>query len=354
MDQLLPLLESFQSLMRDAVEYFGQTFPLVQSFWQDGYQRYLRKMKVPKYPHPTKPRRHFHLSAVDHLLAESQPSLVWNLCTGNINTIVPVLERWASAGQVWLNVDLLAELQEYNTQALERRWGVTRERWGSLTHVVRWGGLTVVNLQGTVEDFVTAYTKAGLDTFAQRQVLVCVDGFPNTALDPSALDSWWRSVKALLGSSMKGWYYTWLNAESLATKFAFYYDVAVQKHNHPLHWLEATPLQASPDQSSLRVGTKPIVSPLNPDTYSFLKANQPSDWVGWVFRFYTDDDMEDLAYQACYLLPSAVERWVNLGGQSKVGRQLTSYDTLGQQLRLGDCSAEEGGFVKILPVWAVT
>jgi len=271
-------------------------------------------MKLPSVSNSKNPRRHFHLSAVQYLLNQCQPQIVWNLCPGNIRTLLPALENWirntpSTRPLLWINIDLLPELQSFNTQVLEQHWGVQKTTWGKISHIIPYQQLKIINFQGTFETFPQLFQSIQLDQLSSQQIFICVDGFSNAVKSPHSFFSWWKEFQTFLASFFQGWYFTWLNALTLDTKFAFYYQVTVQKHRQPIQWVEATGLESTDilerkGVANFRINSQTIVLPLITTTFQKIQHQSPANTMGWIFRFFKDPNLQELVYQATYLDPA--------------------------------------------------
>ncbi|MHA2364346.1 MAG: hypothetical protein ACXAC7_10345 [Candidatus Hodarchaeales archaeon] len=369
----LTSLDNFQTHYSELIEQYEKKNPKVLQFWQDSYNHYIKKIKIPVFPAIKNPRRNFHLSAVNYLLKKIQPEIIWNLCVGNIRTLLPIIELYIEESAleraiVWINIDLLSELQDFNTEILENRWKTLRIKRGSLSAIIHHKRMTVLNLRGTVENFAQLFNQHDMIALSSQQLLICVDGFPNVIKDPSTYLKWWNNFREILSSSFQGWYFTWLNAQSLEAKFEFYYHVAHKKHAHPLYWVEATPMKIknTPSKSSNLTITRfednkictnnTLKFPLTATSYQIIQNKMIDKTVGWIFRFFTSSDLSELVYQATYIIPSILDIFTEIvSSLHPLPIQLVNYNDIDALLFINETKIQtrgQEGFVKTLPVLA--
>ena len=357
----LEKLISLQTQFTARINQYQSNNPYLFRFWQDSFTRYLKKMKLPEFPSPKHPRRYFHLTAVDFLLYKSKANIIWNLCPGNIKTLLPAIDRWITRKNtqdplLWINIDILPELQRFNTDILEKYWKIKPITLHDHMHAVEYKQSLIVNLQGSIEDFPVIYNDLELKTLHEQQILLCVDGFPNAIIPPAKILVYWNSFQKFIISNFQGWYFTWLNAESLETKFTFYFDVVLEKHGHPIFWLEVTPLKYMVPNNNLEIYHEFVVAlPLAATTFSEIQQQSSGETAGWIFRFFTDSAQTNLVYQAMYVNPEALKVLINIEDFSDK-YIVSSYQDIDRLLfPLHDNASEikQSGFTKTLPVLAI-
>ena len=307
-------LEHFAMQMHESAMKFSVNYPEVLKFWQDGFLRYISKMKEPKNIKHN-PRRYFHLHAIRYILRNCNPSIVWNLCPGNLRTILPVLQEFIDNAAnstrkiFWINIDLVPEIKILNDEIIKEKWTNAKITSDNLLQCIQINNVCVMNLIGTIEDFFPFYEKHILSAQFQDQVLICLDGIANAIIQPEHWISWWNDLKELLSNNFKGWYLTWLNSGTLDTKFEFYYKVALKKHKHPLNYIESTTVLLSKDDSS---GIKAELQekglhPLSKDFMSKYKLDNFNQIGNFIFRFFTSREKTELVYQTFYLNESGLK-----------------------------------------------
>lgn len=306
--ELKQLFLSFFSKLQVKGSQYSSDFPEVLKFWQDGFTKYISKMKEPKNINQNS-RRYFHLHALQFLLKKCNPSIIWNLCPGNLRTIFPVIQKFIDQIEsnrnirYWINIDVVPEIIEFNNKMLKGKWPDAQIINENGFQFIKINNLFIINLLGTVEDFFSIYSqfKESFSHFAQT--LFCLDGIANVCISPYQWISWWNKFKYSLSDNLKGWYFTWLNASTLDTKFEFYYNVAFIKHKHPLNWVVATQVQFNRDNSNnvqekfQEIGSKNLTI----DYFKQISLNNKEIEPNYIFRFYKSKDLSQLVFQAFYL-----------------------------------------------------
>ena len=325
----------------------------VIKFWQDSFHQYIAKMKLPKEINDN-PRRYFHLHAMNYVLRTCSPTIVWNLCVGNIKTSIPVLEQFlevASQKQTScyiINIDFVPELKSFNTKFLSNYFPASKRKQVDSLEYLENKNIKIFTITGALEDYFELFTNYfKVDT--HDQVILCLDGISNVAVKPDNWLGWWNKVNEILKNHFIGWYFTWLEPDSLSRKFDFYYNVVLIKQKIPLHWLEITKLDlltTSNDQLSCTT-TLMAFAKLEPEILTKVLTDQDISHMNLLFRFFTDESKTVLVYQALYLQESNLEKLVHKEGTNYIGHK--EIDKVLFDLSDDFYTNKEQNFVKSIP-----
>jgi hypothetical protein len=193
------LFPFFAHLEMEAQTFAKENNELVR-FWQDGFDRYISKMKAPKNIH-SHPRRYFHLHTMMYLLNQCNSDIVWHLCPGNIKIISPVLDLFFENAQnknhltYWINIDIVPEIKSFNESILLKQYrGSTLEKLGSISYI-NYKNTKIFNVTGSLEVFFTFFSKIFKALRSTSHSLICLDGLTNVSISPPDWFNWWEIVK---------------------------------------------------------------------------------------------------------------------------------------------------------------
>ena len=347
-------LSNFLTILEQLSDQKSQSNRDLLSFWRDSFFQYISKMKRPKHI-DKHPRRFFHLHAMNYVLEKTKPILVWNLCVGNSKTSVPVLEKFIELAKqkqsifYWINIDFIPELKIFNQSFLKDYFSSALIKKLGPFEYIEYKNIKIFNITGYLEDFFKQSSILSSVREFPSQILLCLDGISNIAIEPANWLEWWNHLTSILMKYFSGWYFTLLYPSTLQEKFDFYYNVVLLKHHIPLQWIETSLVDITTDtKGKLHFSSEPLgFTKFSATTIDEFLSVYPISNSNIIFRFFSNESKSLLVYQALYLTEESLRLLVNKSVTTFIGHK--EIDELLFEITNDFYDNKDQNFVKSIP-----